>query len=302
MSINVPYNYITFENIKPYLMSDTFFIFDNSLSKENVNLQSFKNIKWFIDENGYLIKNKTHDKENIFNDESFLYKFNDFGFRTKQFNKLNNNKTNVLFLGCSITSGVGLPENLIWTNQLINKKNKNINFYNLGMHGASVQQIFHNFITFIKKYGKPSHVFILFPEIDRTIAFDEKNNMFVKITSFHENDVKNKNFYVAKKIKKNNTIEDLILFNIEKIHTIEFLCKEMNINLTWSTWSKDYQKLLKEINFCNYIEIPALGSEELQNYEIENILNLKYWDHARDKSHPGTRYHSIIANIFFNKF
>ena len=62
---------------------------------------------------------------------SFTYNFNKSGFRCQEFNT----SLSIVFLGASVTTGIGLPEECIWTT--IVAKKLNLTPYNLGVGGAA---------------------------------------------------------------------------------------------------------------------------------------------------------------------
>ena len=75
-------------------------------------------------------------KSNNWIDSSFTYKFNSHGFRCDEFT---DNPT-VMFLGCSFTIGIGIPEETTWTN-VVSKK-LNMNCANLGQAAGSSDTAF----------------------------------------------------------------------------------------------------------------------------------------------------------------
>jgi len=294
MAIQGEYDYSTFDNIYKYLKSDNFFVFDVSLSKNNIKYENSIGLDTLFDNEEYLIKSKIHIKEPISEGPDFKYKINKDGFRTKHLEKLNSDNTNVLFLGCSVTSGVGLPEELVWTSIVtdeMNKKFGNVVSYNLAVHGTGVDQNFHNLRVFIDKYGKPDYVFILLPGFERFVIYNQEGRLFLEITKASKGSEMYKKFRVVKELIKHGSLEDLILSAVEKIHMIEFLCKSLDIKLLWSTWHEGYMKICEEVDFKNYIHV---HTKEIP----ENKNNTPYWAIARDLSHFGSAYHEIVANKF----
>jgi len=302
MAILNDYNYENFEKLKPFLLKNEFLMFEEELLFSCVNGPHAKTTKAYIDSENYLIKEKIHGTEYVaFNDKNqIIYKINSNGFRTKHFEKLKSKNTNILFLGCSFTSGVGLPEELIWTNQLIKMldgKLPNINYYNLGLMGAGIDIIINNLRVFIDNYGKPDYIFILYPGVERMILFFEDAQKFIQITSpakFLTNKKESNLPEFVADFAKNTTIENLILSSIQKLHMVELMCKNNGIKLFWGTWHEAYLEMYKHLNFNNYVPIPP------RRFLDKNNENLPYWKEARDLSHPGSGYNQSIAKHFFN--
>jgi len=294
MVIQGKYDYSSFDSIYKYLDKNNFFVFDPSLSMVNLEHENEIGLKSYIDNDGYLIKSKIHITENITDGPEFVYKINKYGFRTNHLEKLNKKNVNVLFLGCSITSGVGLPEELIWTSLVtkeLKKRFGNVVSYNLAVHGSGVDQNFHNLRVFIEKYGKPDYVFMYLPGFERFVIYNDKANYFLKITGAEKGSESYKKFRVVKQLVKHSSLEDLILSAVEKIHMIEFICNSLNIKLIWSTWHENYMHICESVNFKNYIHVHS-------KIFPENINNVPYWLVARDLTHFGSGYHEVTANNF----
>ena len=78
-----------------------------------------------------LRRNQSHLEQYNWIDRSITYKFNSHGFRADEFDSPG---SNVMFLGCSHTLGVGLPVESTWAHQVSTAlKLKN---YNLGVGGS----------------------------------------------------------------------------------------------------------------------------------------------------------------------
>jgi hypothetical protein len=95
-----------------------------------------------------LIKNRSNLEQYNWVDRPITYKFNSHGFRADEFDSAG---SNVMFLGCSHTEGIGLPYESTWAHIVSTKlKLKN---YNLGIGGASNDTAFrmaHHWIDQLK--------------------------------------------------------------------------------------------------------------------------------------------------------
>ena len=109
-----------------------------------------KNISTNYDQ---LLKNNCIDKV-------VKYKFNTYGFRCQEFN----DQPSIIFLGCSITAGIGIPESESWPS-LVSSQLK-LQCYNLGIGGSSCDTAFRLGQCWIPQL-KPSMVIILPPAVGR---------------------------------------------------------------------------------------------------------------------------------------
>lgn len=101
--------------------------------------------------------------------DGISYMLNSDGARCDEFTE-KNNKVKVLFIGCSHTFGIGQELEDVWCHKLYTQISKELDidgFYNLGLPGATINDIIFNFFRYIKKYGVPDIVFALWPERDR---------------------------------------------------------------------------------------------------------------------------------------
>lgn len=278
-------------------------------------------------EGEYIYVQKTFPEEVILRPEieNFYYKINLDGFRSKPFTKINNNKTNVLFAGCSITFGQGLPDGLCWIDFLINKMSAkfemDIDYYNVALPGAGVFLNFKNIMAFINKVGIPDYLFMILPETTRSVYWDEEHKKF-------ENVLLSSHFREVDNIHRKNYIQENNLFtNITAIHAIEYICKILNIKLLWTSWNPVSADLYKKFDFKNFFKLnfshplslippKIFHSEEsfkewikhekeykkdLKVLNSLNVNNLPYWTVARDLLHPGTCFSEFYSNEFLKR-
>ena len=79
-------------------------------------------------------------KEWYYYENEITYKFNSWGYRTKEFHELD--RDYMLTFGCSNTEGIGLNLNDTWTTNL--SKTLNLDLFNLGMGGTGIDFQFYN--------------------------------------------------------------------------------------------------------------------------------------------------------------
>ena len=87
-----------------------------------------------------------------------------------------------LCIGCSFTSGEGLPEIYSWPSVIRNFTGKTVN--NCSLRGAGISWLVYASFDVMKKYGSPKNVFALFPDTERALVYEGKNNKKKIDTSF----------------------------------------------------------------------------------------------------------------------
>lgn len=256
-----------------------------------------KNKDSYYDDEGYLITNTVGDEKNINKEINYNYKINKHGFRSNHFKTINSNKTTILTAGCSNSFGQGLPEELRWQSFLLkNLNNDDIDWFDVSSMGGSFRLITKNIISFIRNYGKPDYIFIIFPDIARDFMFNDKKNSF--------NNVNAHPFYLTQKKQPTifkNLVDYTLNFNeydalmkaIEHVWYLEELCKLSGIKLFWTSWEHRFHDEFFKLNFKNFIE------QTMPN--DLNINNLEYWDEANDRIHYGSKWTSWQGKIFSEK-
>lgn len=300
--------------------------------KDVVSAQSFfvnnykKNTEHY-EKNGYTYaKYLFGGEQDIVDGDYFEYQINPQGFRGKDFNEFNPKNINILFGGCSISVGVGLPESNTWYKKLANKiqdmrQDKKVDFYNISVNGASIELIIKNVIAFIKSGRKIDYIFLLLPEGSRSLSFNDEERTFLKYL-FSDPWKPTKKYYSQQYIH-----EDKVLINFILLSLLEELCKNAEIKLIWTTCNPAEYSLYENSSFNNYfiMDQPPIElvlyppnssgknnrieftekqySRALKNFEAiyNNKNNEPYWSIARDGLHYGSAANNLIAENFFNK-
>jgi hypothetical protein len=210
------------------------------------------------------------------------YLINSQGYRGCEF--LENRP--MVFAGCSQTWGDGLIEDAIWGNIL--SKKMNLDSYNLGLGGKSVQFIVQNLLGFFKEYGNPKFLFCLFPEFTR---FHMKSDVEFMKSFYDEVNTKGKKDYPVIKFlttdrhtkysKTPHIAEDIIpsefifSMNIDYIKMMEIYCKANNIVFRWGTWNNyqdEYlQKNISKMDFENYVYL------SMEKWEQNRVSGKRYF-------------------------
>ena len=102
-------------------------------------------------------------------DNKFTYKFNSNGFRCDEFTS----EPTIMFLGCSLTVGIGLPLENCWAS--IVAKQLSMKCANLGVGGGSADTAFRLCHGYIDKI-KPKILVLLVPPYGRKEMFTENGN------------------------------------------------------------------------------------------------------------------------------
>ena len=98
-----------------------------------------------------------------YSETSITYTYNSYGYREEEF--FQNQRPNILCMGCSHTMGVGLRLEDVWVSQ-IKKKFPEYNVINLGSGGASADTVVRTLVNVIDLF-LPEVVFILWPVVTR---------------------------------------------------------------------------------------------------------------------------------------
>ena len=258
----------------------------------------------------------SQDKINEFNND-IEYKLNEQYFRSQSFLNFDSGKTNALYAGCSFTFGLGLPEELLWTNILNNKLSQHlkedVQLFNIGFRAFSNYLIIKNIMSFIRTYGKPDFLFVVFPDCARDFIFNEKTGDYEYVFPRFFNPNKLNHFEI--KYTKGFSYETNILKSIDMIRHLEDFCQAAEIKLYWTTWYYPDFDIYKKAGFRNLVDTDTTflqantgykrtytyGHDGVE-YKYENTENLKYWELARDLVHPGSAWTHHISKELFGEF
>lgn len=116
-----------------------------------------------------------------YSEEEVGYQFNSFGFRSEEFENIDGLK--ILYTGCSVTEGIGLPVEHTWNrhlNQRISAEiGDDVKMFNIGKAGSSIDAcIRFTYITIEHKKFRPDLVFFLIPPINRNELVYTVTNSF----------------------------------------------------------------------------------------------------------------------------
>jgi len=281
-----------------------FYIFDREKNKEYLTKHfSNSNIVGLHNPNSTIVFDSVNvfDKANVVTvDDDNIYEINKNGFR----GEIDEN-SDVIASGCSITFGIGVPEEARWTNILSNQINKNI--INLGVEGASVKNVCTNIIQYCMNNKMPKEIFCLMPDFVRNMVVVDKEfyrsgvkrenvgtEDYLELIFCNPTMKKNGNIVVMETKDKQN-IEDsvsphqLILNAVNYIYILESFCLSNNIKLYWTTWDRPSSMIMEELSrlkdfkLKNFVPFYPKGATDQLNIFIKKTCtsdhNSEFKDH-----------------------
>jgi len=201
------------------------------------------------------------------------YKWNSDGLRSIEFST----KPEIIALGCSITLGQGMPEDLRWTNILSDLIKMPIG--NISYSGASANKLVSSFLGMVHQYQyKPKTVIAYFANFERFYFISQDSNAMHEWFVNHSPKVT--------KAKAPWNYEEILPFewvyyqNLDHIKMLEAFCDASGIKLYWSCWSNeltDEQEQFLKDNFRHYVpdttkkEFPTNFETGVQAKTVEDL-------------------------------
>jgi hypothetical protein len=222
-------------------------------------------------------------ERNISETEDISYVTNSCGHRSDEFAK-NHDGLHILFAGCSVTFGEGLPYMSNWSGKLHNKISKKIKtsgYFNLSFLGGSTELIISNINKYIINYGAPDIIFMHIPESLRGMFYSGGYQ-----------------YYISKDIKELKKQNLWYAYNM--ILAIEIICKYANIKLLWTTWDEKDNEFYKAAS-CLDGFIPTTHADIFISSSNKEEKTYNYYGIGRDNAHPGLKYSDGLSNIFYNE-
>jgi len=224
--------------------------------------------------------------------EDINYKFNNHIFRCDDLDT-SKSENNFLFSGCSVTFGMGIPYNKTWPYQ-VNNHFKGESLFNIGLPAGSFKSIIFDVYAYIRKYGKPKAVFILFPPLLRQPVI---RNGKLSTVPYYRND------HIEREgMLKVLNYETMIFEFSRLVQMLEEYLDALNVPFLWGTYEPGFDKLLSDLKLSdNYISM--FGSQKAFEYadSIAKSERTDYWLKSRD-GHPPVIEHTIFAKVFIDKY
>ena len=256
---------------------------------------------------GYYSPYATNAILNKYSGESFLptidelntYKINKLGMRGEV-----DPDADVLASGCSITFGIGVPEQGRWTNILSDKMNNSV--MNLGNPGGSIATICNHIIQYCMNNKMPKEIFCLMPDLVRNMVVVDKEfyRSGVKREGVGSKDylelmfcnptIKTDGSIVVMETQDKRNIEDsisphqLILNAINYIYILESFCSVNNIKLYWTTWDRPSSMIMEELlnledfKLKSFVPFYPKSATDQLNIFIKNTCTLDHDSEFKD--------------------
>ncbi len=243
-----------------------------------------KNKKYFFNSTDTFEKYEKNSKNLswYYCNKEIQYNYNSFGYRTKEFEDLNNDY--FISFGCSNTEGIGLEQNTIWCELL--SIELNLDLFNLGMGSSGIDFQYMNTVILQKKIietgKKPKLVVYLWPSQERTCF------------GYYENGFKNIDIITPNYVKSQHTIKN----NFYEWYKVGHILNEGEKH------RQNYFSILSSNLIWKSLGIPVINltyDETLLNFknDLIEILTIEPEknDFSRDLCHFGIKTQQKIKNV-----
>ncbi len=215
-------------------------------------------------------------------------------------NPLDTIKKGIGIFGCSITYGIGVPEDMLFINQLQKEIKQPV--HNFGIPGGSVQKIMKSFIS-INNFYKLKKAIFLIPAMHRFEHMGEEVRKGKKmlysesyIPSFNPVNEARRDVYEA----VYSTFQELSFFD-ELIKIVTLIKQNAALNGTevhFYTWDYKIQQLVERFKIEDLNKIGLLQFPENQ----DRYQGREAFDFARDGMHPGPRSQQAMYELLLAAF
>lgn len=206
--------------------------------------------------------------------DDITYRFNNKGFRCDDFDSWENHPYRILFAGCSLTEGIGLPLDDCWAkilqNKISNKMNTKIPYWNLADGGTGIDHMIRN--LYIEGNSlKPQIIISILPSLERR-------------ERWHRD-------YYGSWFKTQKTAQILL---DEKFISYQLEKNFAFLNLLLEKWDSYFL-------FASYDK--SFNSKYMNYSRIKQIdFGLETTDLARDGFHPGPKSNFMFAQKVFQNY
>lgn len=244
------------------------------------------------------------------------YEYNSDFFRCDDFTNVHEEKYHVVFGGCSETEGVGGNLNELWAYKLyleLKEKYDIGGYYSLARSGNGWHKIALSLMTYVEKYGKPTHFFVMLPNIGRNFYWDKKNKRW-KYSQKYVHRGFPRLFMQGEDPKKIHTPhpeEDLFDIDEHKRQYIEFAvgwkmliayCKSNNIKILYSTWWYDENNNFARLDHQSKVFIPLSKTGALEFIaSVYPKMNVPKEVLKKRDGHSGSIIHEYWKSVFLKE-
>ena len=249
--------------------------FNNSLLE-----YSNKTVEWKLTDNLELYK-KSRSKT-IYKKGDFDYKHNNYGFRCDDFDSWTNHPYRVLFAGCSITEGIGLPLEHTWAklmHEMICKDiKKEIPFWSIALGGTGIDQM----VRFLHNEGDLIRPQVIISYLPSTVRRERWIGDSWSPNHYYKNPMpQNERILIEESYINYQTEKNFVFMNM--------LLNKWNSTFLFAPFDNDFN--ISYMNLSNIIQI----SNNNLCFDLTSNKNK-----ARDGWHPGPECNMKFANIMFD--
>lgn len=241
------------------------------------------------------------EKEQSEDDGTVSYIYNDEYFRCDNFTDTHNGK-HILFAGCSETEGQGGNIEDAWGNILYNKikENKQLSgYYSIGKAGYGWQKVISQLRIYISRYGKPDMLFVLLPNMGRSIEWSEEESVWhakQEYPNFWPGGVPpfNEDMYISQQLP--DKYKKVFLDFVISWRLFEDFCLASGIKMVWGTWQAIDNYNFDKLNlFDNFV--PLYEDRMLENIDhYREGAKVTTRDMKKRDGHHGRLFHEYWAD------
>jgi hypothetical protein len=221
-------------------------------------------------------------------DRDTFYNLNSLGLRSDEF-ITKHDGLHVLFAGCSITAGEGIPVEYTWPNlvhQYISKNEKTSGYFNVAKPGATMIDIITQIRQYINLYGKPDVLFFNIPDFEREHKIIYKDKDTSEIMS--EILKLQLGYGVYELFSRYCDANGIKLFSFTWDHPDETI------------WDYPFNPIM---DFSNLYMYAARDRDEyFFKYHDVDMPYPEYRYTAFDGAHPGFAAHAFYADFIYKKY
>lgn len=252
----------------------------------------FDNQRWILD----------------YKDNPDTFHVNSDFFRSDEFRNFHKGK-HILFSGCSVTYGMGLYTEELWSYKLykkIEEKERLSGYFNLGTPGTSIIDVVFNIFKYISKYGNPDVIFVDLPDLSRFYVLHDKDSDNEKWDLRKGQSVPHHFQYYHATCKEENLpnliLEELKIYYYQYMMMLEIYCIVNNIKLYLFSYSEECYNFLNRTDLSRVFRYDKELEEKFVFEYCENNKDDYFALIARDNAHQGTAYHKFWSEFMFDQY
>lgn len=218
-------------------------------------------------------------KKNLYKPEDISYDYNNYGFRCDDFEDYQKHPIRVLFTGCSLTEGIGLPVEHTWAKLFHNKMcedlGEKIPYWNIGLGGTGTDHMLR-YLYHVGDLLQPQVIISYLPNVERRERWDGET--FGPWTLLYDRDPGTE-LMINEELAYYQTTKNLAM-----------------INLLLDQWNSTMFCTLVDQNMRDVFD-------NLDNIKVKRSLILRQiYQPARDNLHPGPKPNELFADEMFQEF